>query len=303
MKLKYILFVPALFLSTHFVFAQQQPDCTLFGIQGYESMKDGKCFPSESKVLEKATNSSTTISERIALYQWVVDILSDRIKNLKESQKQNNTPVNPLDINCLDLKNNLLLGKSDKETNGEVSKLQQFIGNYKFNKLYTLAPENQSGARAEDLQPVTGYYGAKTATNVMEWQKDHGMDFVTPSSGIGSMTRDKLKCKNGPVVQKINWGIEKSKAIIAEGYEYKKDEQAISIDVTFLDNSTKHYNLGTAYGCTGSTVQSIENGRNIFGKINCYYSLSGVGFTAYSQNGKFIVERGDESARDGGIKT
>jgi len=56
-----------------------------------------------------------------------------------------------------------------------------------------MAPDNQSGASAEDLQPVTGYYGSKTAVNVMEWQKAHGMDFVTLKSGVGPMTRSKMK--------------------------------------------------------------------------------------------------------------
>lgn len=306
MRLKYFLLVQGLLLTTQFVFAQQEPDCTLFGLQGHASMKDGKCFPQENKVLEKATASSTAISEKIVLYQWVVDTLSDKIKNLKESQKQNNAPVNPLDINCLDLKNNLLLGKSDKETDGEVSKLQQFLGKYKSNKIYTLYPNNQMGASAEDFQPVTGYYGSKTAMNVMEWQKDHGMDFVTTSSGVGTLTRSKMRCGNTPnnqTVQKINWSIELANPKITDENDFQKHAQAISIDVTFTDNSTKHYKLGTAYGCTGSTIQSVENGRNIFGKIKCYYSLSGVEFTAYSKNGKFTVERGDESAMDGSIKT
>ncbi|MEK7612952.1 MAG: hypothetical protein AAB449_02290 [Patescibacteria group bacterium] len=104
-------------------------------------------------------------------------------------------------------------------------------------------------------------------------------------------------------VQKINWNIEKANPNITDDNDYRKSEQAISVDVTFSDNSTKRYNLGTAYGCTGSTVQSTENGKTMLGKINCYFALTGVGFVAYSQSGQFLVERNDESAKDGSIKT
>ncbi len=104
-------------------------------------------------------------------------------------------------------------------------------------------------------------------------------------------------------VQKINWSIEKANPNITDDSDYRKSEQAISVDATFSDNTTKRYNLGTAYGCTGSTVQSAENGKIVLGKINCYFSLTGVGFVAYTQNGKFVVERNDESAKDGSIKT
>ena len=39
----------------------------------------------------------------------------------------------------------------------------------------------------------------------------------------------------------------------------------------------------------------------MLGFVNCYYALSGVAFTAYETNGKFIVERGDDSAKDGSV--
>ncbi len=104
-------------------------------------------------------------------------------------------------------------------------------------------------------------------------------------------------------VQKINWNIEMANPNITNPDDNKKYEQAISVDVTSSDNTTKRYSLGTAYGCTGSTVQSTENGKAVLGKINCYFALSGVRFVAYTQNGRFVVERGDESARDGSVKT
>ena len=114
--------------------------------------------------------------------------------------------------------------------------------------------------------------------------------------------KDAVTPMTSPVVQKINWNIEKSNAIVTEGYEFKRDEQAISIDVTFEDNSIKRYDLGTAYGCTGTTSQAVEGDKTVLGKVECYYALTGVGFKAYLKNGKFIVERGDESARDGSVQ-
>ena len=94
---------------------------------------------------------------------------------------------------CLDLKNALIIGSTDATTNGEVSKLQRFLGTY---TLSVMDPGEHSGIPPEELQPVTGYYGTKTAARVMQWQKAHGMDFVTLKSGVGPMTRTKMKCTN-----------------------------------------------------------------------------------------------------------
>src|SRR3989344_8839159 len=74
------------------------------------------------------------------------------------------------------LANNLMIGSTDARTNGEVTKLQQFLRS----QGYT------------DAQ-ITGYYGNVTAGLVMRWQKAHGMDFVTLKSGVGPMTRSKMK--------------------------------------------------------------------------------------------------------------
>ena len=103
-------------------------------------------------------------------------------------------------------------------------------------------------------------------------------------------------------VQEINWNIRTANPDITDPENYRKDAQSIAVDVTFKDNSTKRYDLGTAYGCTGTTTQSIEGDKTVLGKVECYYALTGVGFTAYFENGKFIVERGDESAKDGSVQ-
>ena len=102
-------------------------------------------------------------------------------------------------------------------------------------------------------------------------------------------------------VQKVNWSITSAYPAMSDLDDNRKYEQVISIDVTFSDGSTKRYGVGNAHGCTGSSVESTEDSKKIHGKVSCYYALTGVGFTAYSENGKFIVERGDESARDGSV--
>jgi len=78
------------------------------------------------------------------------------------------------------LANNLMIGSTDARTNGEVTKLQQFLRS----QGYT------------DAQ-ITGYYGNVTAGLVMRWQKAHGMDFVTLKSGVGPMTRAKINANCG----------------------------------------------------------------------------------------------------------
>ena len=342
---------------------------------------------------------------------------------------------------CVDLTYDLWIRKTDGETGGEVSKLQRFL----------------VGAGVYPEAKITGYYGDLTAQAVVRWQKAHGMDFVTTASGVGPMTRERMKCVGNTIgisgtidsqvsvvkkptitgtaqgvsevgivitskgaeyyktdvvipvrevlgkgtlteqagffignmafagtptlgrapllvgfggsiplgsfiieygdgatetskctdrvqcpdpvymvehtydrpgtytarfldgnkqvlstvpisvlssnasVQKVNWSITSAYPAMSDLDDNRKYEQVISIDVTFSDGSTKRYGVGNAHGCTGSSVESTEDSKKIHGKVSCYYALTGVGFTAYSENGKFIVERGDESARDGSV--
>lgn len=78
---------------------------------------------------------------------------------------------------CIYLTQSLIVGSTDATTNGEVSKLQQFL------VVAGVYPEAR----------ITGYYGILTAQAVVRWQKAHGMDFVTTASGVGPMTRAKLR--------------------------------------------------------------------------------------------------------------
>ena len=221
--------------------------------------------------------------ERIQIMQELVVKLTAQIAVL-QTIGSSSTPR----ATCLDIRNDLYIGKSDSTTNGEVSKLQGFL--------------IEAGVYPEAL--ITGYYGSLTANAVVRWQKAHGMDFVTTSSGVGTMTRDKMKCTSpsSSLVQKVTWTIFPANPTITDENDYRKYEQAISVNATFSDGTTKTYSAGKAYGCAAEgSVASTQNDKKILGQVNCYMALVGASFTAYTQNGKFIVERGDESAKDGSV--
>lgn len=103
-------------------------------------------------------------------------------------------------------------------------------------------------------------------------------------------------------VQKISWSITMANPTITDKNDYHMYENAIAVNVTFSDGSTKQYNVGKAMGCAGTTNESVEGDKKVFGQVNCYYALTGTSFVAFSQGGKFIVERGDESAKDGSVR-
>jgi hypothetical protein len=231
--------------------------------------------------------------ERIAILLEMVQKLQAILIQLQYAS------ASGISTDCLDITQDLYIGKTDEVTNGEVSKLQRFLGAY---KLSVMDPNGDSGIPPEELQPVTGYYGNITAANVMGWQKAHGMDFVNLTSGVGPMTRGKMKCSNVdlPEITKVSWRIEPANPGAADSY--KKDEQRIFIDVIRADNSVRGYDLGTSFGCTGSTDVSSQDKGRVLGQVHCYYALSGVSFLAYTRDGTFIVEKGVESARDGSIQ-
>lgn len=231
-----------------------------------------------------------SFAETSVSVQTQIDAL---LKQITQLQAQINTlrglSPSSSESKCVDLSNALVIGSTDATTNGEVTKLQQFL----------ILTGYFSGSS-------TGYYGTLTADAVVRYQKASGMDFVTAKSGVGPMTRGKMQCGNVSTqssVQKITWVIEPANPNITDEHDYRKYEQKISVDVTKADTIMQRYNVGTAMGCTGSNTESMEGSKKILGKVTCYYALTGVGFVAYTQNGKFIVESQAESAKDGSITT
>ena len=104
-------------------------------------------------------------------------------------------------------------------------------------------------------------------------------------------------------VQKISWNIEKADPAITNEDDFHFYEQKIAADVTTKDGKTERYDLGTAYGCTGDTKNEISDHKRFFGRVDCYFALTGTTFAAFNQNKGFRIERYDESAKDGTIKT
>jgi len=104
-------------------------------------------------------------------------------------------------------------------------------------------------------------------------------------------------------VMKVTWSIERADPSITSEDDYYFYEQKIAADVTTLDGNTKWYDLGTAMGCAGKEINEIEDHKIMFGKVDCYYALTGTKFAAFIQKGGFHIERYDESAKDGSIKT
>lgn len=149
--------------------------------------------PSERVFGESGASEGTDVASKITALLAQIKTLQDLIAALRG---QPTTPTIGTS-SCLDLNNSLVIGSTDATTNGEVSKLQRFLGTY----IVSVMDPNtvgDSGFLPDELakyrQPVTGYYGRKTAENVMQWQKAHGMDFVTTKSGVGPMTREKMMC-------------------------------------------------------------------------------------------------------------
>jgi hypothetical protein len=77
---------------------------------------------------------------------------------------------------CVDLQHDLRPGASDAKTDGEVSSLQSFL----------TSARTYSGL-------VTGYYGPQTARAVYEWQKEQAIPDVTEATGVGKVTRQKIR--------------------------------------------------------------------------------------------------------------
>lgn len=112
-----------------------------------------------------------------------------------------------------------------------------------------------------------------------------------------------LWSRDATTVDRISWDITKANPTITSEDDYRINEQKIAANITFFDGAVKRYDLGTAYGCKGDTKNELVDGKFVRGTVDCYYALTGVKFAAFSQNARFHIERYDESAQDGSIKT
>jgi hypothetical protein len=104
-------------------------------------------------------------------------------------------------------------------------------------------------------------------------------------------------------VESVSWIIEKADPSITSEDDHRFYEQKIAVDITFKSGTTKRYDLGTAYGCTSDTKAEILDRKRFFGRVDCYFALTGTKFAAFNQHNGFRIERYDESAQDGSVKT
>jgi hypothetical protein len=104
-------------------------------------------------------------------------------------------------------------------------------------------------------------------------------------------------------VRKVSWRIERADPSIANQNDSHFYEQKIEADVATYDGKTKLYDLGTAYGCIGTTTSELQNHTIVIGRVECNFAGSVTTFAAFKGNGGFHIERYDEPDKDNGTRT
>jgi|SRR5688572_26276618 len=104
-------------------------------------------------------------------------------------------------------------------------------------------------------------------------------------------------------VRTVSWSIEKAAPSVTSPDDSHFYEQKIAAAVTTYDGKTREYDLGTAYGCTGTKTSELQNHTIVIARVTCNFAESGTTFSAFKGNGGFSIERYDESAKDGNIAT
>lgn len=152
---------------------------------------------------------------------------------------------------------------------------------------------------------IGGYIGYTLAPEkVVEIEKAVTKEVVVEKETQEQTTQKSEVTTSLKKVESVGWTIEAANPGITNPDDYKQYEQAISIDVTFTDNTTQTYELGNAYGCTDSSAEARLDDKNVLGKVTCYFSLTGVDFVAYAKDDGLVVEKhaDDASGRTSGTK-
>lgn len=132
--------------------------------------------PSERIFKGSGSDGGTDVASKIASLLAQIKTLQDLLAKLQGGTTGTGSSNLDFDFekSCKIIKNNLWLGRTDAETNSEVSLLQRFL--IESGYLNTSAP--------------TGYYGTITADAVYRYQKEVlKWDWVTIKSGVGPQTR------------------------------------------------------------------------------------------------------------------
>ena len=139
---------------------------------------------------------------------------------------------------------------------------------------------------------------------------DDGDDCAPPFVGVGELSFyltggsfNPLLNRDAITVRKVSWQIEKANPAVTSLDDSRFYEEKIAADITTYDGKTKRYDLGTAYGCTGTTTSELENHTIIIGRVKCNFAESGTTFAALKGNGIFYIERYDESPEKNAAST
>jgi hypothetical protein len=126
------------------------------------------------KVLEQESQGTRMNIESLQNY---LDSVNKKIQEYKSTNGNTSSELFDFEKSCKIIKNNLWIGRTDKETNGEVTLLQKLLVLHKY-----LSPSD-----------VTGYYGPRTSAAVYKYQKEVlKFDWVTANSGVGPKTRAEI---------------------------------------------------------------------------------------------------------------
>lgn len=138
---------------------------------------------------------------------------------------------------------------------------------------------------------------------------DDGDDCAPPFVGVGELafyltggSFNPLLNRDAITVRKVNWHIEKADPSVTSQDDLRFYEQKIAADIATYDGKTKRYDLGIAYGCTGTMTSELQNHTIVIGRVKCNFAESGTTFVAFKGNGGFRIERHDESAKDDNIR-
>jgi hypothetical protein len=144
----------------------------------YTDCRDTDKGCTTDQLLTLSQSTVLTQQDKVNVLQLLVQQLSSLLTQLldQKGRMQEDNHNSPSPNACFVPINDLYIGRTDAQTNGEVSKLQLWL--------------HTAGYFSDAM--TTGYYGEKTAAAVVLWQKAHGMDFVTTKSGVGKMTREKI---------------------------------------------------------------------------------------------------------------
>lgn len=227
-------------------------------------------------------NEIVELQAKLKMALELVASLEAQIKNLSDSNIKDKVIENKEVMTCVSINSTLVRGKTDKETGGEVSKLQEFLkstGDY-------------TGTTA------TGYFGPITEKAVQSWQKKNtivsgGEPQTTGYGVVGPQTRNAImkKCVvTSPIttsVYNFKSTPERGKAPLMVSFSAKsaRNKFADSYYVDFGDGAE-----GNMVGIEGLCAPGYEDSpRCTFGyNLNAFHTYTTTGKYQATLNEKYL---------------